>query len=75
MRLAPFYIANLGERAVGPLAALRPALPRPSPVLSFSPANLLLFGSEVSSMAAILPILLFVVAILAINMFEFGRPD
>jgi hypothetical protein len=29
----------------------------------------------VHSMAAILPILLFLVAIVAINVFEFGRPD
>ncbi len=27
------------------------------------------------SMGAILPILIFVVAVIAVNMFEFGRPD
>ncbi|MHB8286734.1 MAG: hypothetical protein ACYDD1_18930 [Caulobacteraceae bacterium] len=32
-----------------------------------------LSGSD--AMAAILPILLFLVAVVAINVFEFGRPD
>ena len=30
---------------------------------------------EGPDMGAILPILIFVVAVLAVNMFEFGRPD